>query len=72
MVTGYIGLALALYDANTRDHYFRQENCMEFVVSKGRKYKTDFPSIIRAVYDNMNHGDFTLYPCGMVSVIFIS
>lgn len=67
MVTGYAGLALALYDGNTRDYRYREKDCMEFVVTDKHRYKTDFPGIVKAVFENMTQCKYTLYPCGLYS-----
>lgn len=65
MVTGYYGLAVALYEANTRDYRFRATDCMLFIVDKLHCYRTDFCAVVKAVFQNMRQSEYTLYPCGM-------
>ncbi|KAL3474483.1 hypothetical protein BJX99DRAFT_260415 [Aspergillus californicus] len=63
MVTGYYGLAVALYEANTRDYRFRATDSMLFVVDKLHRYKTNLNNVVRAIFLNMRQSKFTLYPC---------
>lgn len=63
MVSGYILLAAALYQLNTRDDRYSKKGSMEFVVTENARYKYDIHSIADAVFRNMDQNCWNLYPC---------
>jgi len=52
-----------LYESNTGDKRFREEDALEFVVTETSRYKTNYQGIAKAVFDNMDTNPYTLYPC---------
>jgi hypothetical protein len=63
MVTGYVLQALGIYQSNTGDKRYENKDSLEFVVTDGKRYKTDFRGIADAVFENMDQNPYTLYPC---------
>jgi hypothetical protein len=63
MVTGYMLQAIGIYQNNTGDKRFEEDDCLELVVTENAKFKTNFQGISDAVYENMNNNPYTLYPC---------
>ncbi|KAF2711409.1 hypothetical protein K504DRAFT_453255 [Pleomassaria siparia CBS 279.74] len=63
MVSGYILLAVALYQITTRDDRYSTKGSMEFVVTENCRYKYDLPSIADAVFRNMDQNPYSMYPC---------
>lgn len=63
MVTGYMLQAIGIYQNNTGDKCFEEDDCLELVVTEHAKFKTNFQGISDAVYENMNSNPYTLYPC---------
>lgn len=63
MVTGYMLQAIGIYENNTGDKCFREEDALEFVVTDNARYKTNFQGLNDAVFDNMDQNPYCLYPC---------
>lgn len=63
MVTGYLAASMGLYGQATGDKRYQKKDCMEFVVTERKRYKTDYGGLIDALSDNMTKNPFTLYPC---------
>lgn len=53
MVTGYMLQAIGIYQNNTGDRRYEEEDCLELVVTENSKFKTSFIGISDAVYENM-------------------
>lgn len=65
MLTGYIGLNLALYMGNTGDHRYLGEATLNFPVSKRRSYAHSALDVRDSLLTNYRHYDesLCLYPC---------
>jgi hypothetical protein len=63
MLTGYLGINLALYMANTRDLRYAAPGCLEFRLNRHQVFPHDVHSINRSIMTNYKGQDFCLYPC---------
>jgi hypothetical protein len=65
MLTGYIGLNLALYSGNTGDFRYDAPGSLEFAVSKRRVYPHSSLDIRDSLLNNYarHEGDYCLFPC---------
>ncbi|KAF1816396.1 hypothetical protein P152DRAFT_121713 [Eremomyces bilateralis CBS 781.70] len=63
MVSGYILLSCALYQANTGDNRYTKPGSLAFEVTHNDVYKYDIQSVAELVFFNMDQNPYTLYPC---------
>ncbi|KAF2800273.1 hypothetical protein K505DRAFT_382751 [Melanomma pulvis-pyrius CBS 109.77] len=63
MVSGYVLQAVGIYQSNTGDKRYEKPGSLEFVVTKGSKYKYDFREIAVALERNFNEAAYCLFPC---------
>lgn len=63
MLTGYVGINLALYMSNTRDLCYATPGCLEFRLNDRKAFPHDVHSINRSIMTNYKEQAFCLYPC---------
>ncbi len=65
MLTGYIGLNLALYMGNTGDRRYLEPGCLEFRVSDRHVYRHDARDVVASLMENYARyrDGFCLFPC---------
>ena len=63
MLTGWLTYQLASYVSNTGDTRYSEPGSITFRHPRGQEYRYDLHSLTRALVDNFERSDFTLYPC---------
>lgn len=65
MLTGYIGLNLALYAGNTGDHRYDEPGSLPFAVSRRRVYRYSALDVRDSLLNNYarHESDYCLFPC---------
>jgi hypothetical protein len=63
MLTGWLGYQLASYVSNTGDTRYSEPGSITFKHPRGQSYEYDLHSLTRALVENFERSDFTLYPC---------
>lgn len=63
MLTGYVGINLALYTLNTGDRRYTEPGSMPFRLNGRKTYPHSMTSIVQSVVDNFRRQAFCLYPC---------
>jgi hypothetical protein len=63
MVTGYLGVAIGLYESATGDRRYEAPQCLDFHIADGVHFKRSFGDLADAMYQNMATNDYCLYPC---------
>lgn len=63
MVTGYLGVAIGLYESATGDRRYEQPGSLDFHIADGVHFKRSFGDLADAMYQNMATNDYCLYPC---------
>ncbi|HEX6391618.1 MAG TPA: hypothetical protein VFZ89_19290, partial [Solirubrobacteraceae bacterium] len=63
MLTGWLAYQLASYVSNTGDTRYCEPGSITFRHPRGHEYRYDLHSLTRALVDNFERSDFTLYPC---------
>jgi hypothetical protein len=63
MVTGFLALAIGIYQRNTGDDRYAKQTALDMKVTDKKSYKHDYHSLYRALVDNWSRSNFVLYPC---------
>ncbi len=63
MLTGWLGYQIASYVSNTGDTRYSEPGSITFRHPHGQEYRYDLHAITRALVDNFERSDFTLFPC---------
>ncbi|KAJ3531610.1 hypothetical protein NM208_g8799 [Fusarium decemcellulare] len=63
MVSGYLAVAMGLYQSSSGDRRYLEKDCLEFVIDDGKHYKTDYRGLLQALENNWRENPFCLYPC---------
>lgn len=63
MVTGFLALAIGIYQRNTGDDRYAQKNALDMKITDKISYKHDYHSLYKALVDNWTQSKFCLYPC---------
>jgi hypothetical protein len=63
MVTGYLGVAMGLYESATGDLRYHEQDCLDMVIADGKHYKTSYEGLADALESNMYRNPYCLYPC---------
>jgi hypothetical protein len=63
MLTGFYGICLGLYAANTGDQRYAAPGALEFRLNSGQRYPHDLHSIMQALVRNFENSAYCLYPC---------
>ncbi|KAF5013174.1 hypothetical protein FDECE_803 [Fusarium decemcellulare] len=63
MVSGYLAVAMGLYQSSSGDRRYMEKDCLEFVIDDGKHYKTDYRGLLQALENNWRENPFCLYPC---------
>jgi hypothetical protein len=63
MLTGWLTYQIASYVSNTGDTHYSEPGSITFRHPRGQEYRYDLHALTRALADNFERSDFTLYPC---------
>ncbi|KAF2635183.1 hypothetical protein P280DRAFT_462019 [Massarina eburnea CBS 473.64] len=63
MVTGYLGVAIGLYESATGDRRYEEKDSLDFHIADGIHFSKSFGDLADAMYANMATNDYCLYPC---------
>ncbi|KAF2802838.1 uncharacterized protein BDZ99DRAFT_512419 [Mytilinidion resinicola] len=63
MVTGFLALAIGIYQRNTGDTRYAKQNALDMKITDKKSYKHDYHSLYKALIDNWSESKFVLYPC---------
>jgi hypothetical protein len=63
MLSGYLGLMIGAYEANTDDRRYSDDGALEFRLSARHRYPYDFHRISEAVHANFVRSPFGMFPC---------
>ncbi len=63
MLTGWLGIQLCMYMANTGDRRYAEPGSLPFTLNKHRAFNHDAHSIAHSVLKNFLDSEFCLYPC---------
>jgi hypothetical protein len=63
MLTGFMALALGLYEISTGQHDFDEPGSLTFTWNDDTEYRYEFQGIAAAVRDNFVNSDFGMFPC---------
>lgn len=63
MVTGYLGVAIGLYESSSGDRRYNEPGALDFVIADDKHYKSNYQGLADALNDNMTSNPYCLYPC---------
>ncbi|KAK7190641.1 hypothetical protein DPSP01_007295 [Paraphaeosphaeria sporulosa] len=63
MVTGYLGVAIGLYESATGDRRYEKPGALNFQIADGINFPKSFGDLADDMYQNMATNDYCLYPC---------
>jgi hypothetical protein len=63
MLTGWLTYQIASYVSNTGDTHYSEPGSITFRHPRGHEYRYDLHALTRALVDNFERSEFTLYPC---------
>jgi hypothetical protein len=63
MLSGYLGVMLAAYQANTGDNRYSQPGALTFTWNDRRSFSYSFQDIAAAIHHNLTRYDIGLFPC---------
>ncbi|RMZ67036.1 SCO2- involved in stability of Cox1p and Cox2p [Pyrenophora seminiperda CCB06] len=63
MLTGFLLLAISLYESATGDHTFSEENALELVIDNSHRYRHSAKTLAQALMENFSISSYCLYAC---------
>jgi hypothetical protein len=63
MVTGFLTLAIGIYQSNTRDDCYTKKDSLNMQITDKMTYKKDLHALYKALVHNWDDSKFVLYPC---------
>ncbi|KAL6229375.1 hypothetical protein BDW75DRAFT_245790 [Aspergillus navahoensis] len=63
MVTGFLVQAIGIYQSTTGDDRYTKDGSIEFQITNRIRYKHSIHTMYKALINNWDESDFTLYPC---------
>jgi hypothetical protein len=63
MLTGWSGMCMNTYTANTGDMHYAQEGSLTFALPHGKSYEHDAHTFVKSIVDNFKLSPYFIYPC---------
>lgn len=63
MLTGWSGMCMNTYTANTGDMHYAKEGSLTFSLPQGNTYEHDAHTFVKSIIDNFKMSPYFIYPC---------